>query len=211
MKRLTGLAPLWRAGFALWTLAALAYQYHRSSARAGFQAVNFFSYFTNLSNILASLVFLYLAVRRPSPRSAACDLVRGAAVVYMAITGVIFNILLRDVDELGIVVPWVNAVVHSVMPAVVVLDWLIDPPRWRIPWRLALWWLAFPVVYVTYSLIRGAVVHWYPYPFLSPEHPGGYGRVAAFCVAIAAVFVLVVSGVKAVGGRHRTIAGETGP
>jgi hypothetical protein len=157
--------------------------------------VNFFSFFTNLSNILGAVVLVYLAVRPGTG-----DLVRGAATTYLAITGIVYNLLLRG-EDLGVLKPWINVVLHVVTPIVMLLDWLLDPPGRPVPLRRALWWLAFPLAYVGYSLIRGAVVHWYPYPFLNPAHPGGYARVLGFAVGIAVAFVAVIAALTQLGNR----------
>jgi membrane protease YdiL (CAAX protease family) len=52
-------------------------------------------------------------------------------------------------------------------------------------------WLAWPLVYLAYSLVRGAVVDWYPYPFLDPDESGGYAGVAGYALAILAAFTAV--------------------
>ena len=49
-----------------------------------------------------------------------------------------------------------------------------------------------------YTLVRGALVDWYPYPFLDPAN-GGYGTVAAYVVGIL-IFGSIVSAVVAVAG-----------
>ncbi len=183
-----------RLGFGVLTLVALGVQLsvtidHRLSV------VNFFSFFTNLSNIFGAVVLVYLAIRPGTG-----DSVRGAATTYLAITGIVYNLLLRG-EDLGVLKPWINVVLHVVMPIVMLLDWLLDPPGRPIPLRRALWWLAFPLVYVGYSLIRGAVVAWYPYPFLNPAHPGGYARVFGFGVGIALAFVAVIAALTQLGNR----------
>ena len=94
---------------------------------------------------------------------------------------------------------------HQVTPAVLLVDWVCFPPWSRASYRAALGWLAFPLVYLAYSLSRGAAVDWYPYPFLDPRHPGGYGRVAAFAVVLAVVMALLAVAVNAIG---RTRAGS---
>jgi hypothetical protein len=115
------------------------------------------------------------------------DMWRGAAALYMATTGVVYVLLLSGLeDALQTQISWVNLVVHYIMPVVVVLDWLIDPPRRRVPFARALLWFVFPVVYLVYSLARGALVGRYPYPFLDPTGARGYGG-----VAVAAVFIAV--------------------
>ena len=55
-----------------------------------------------------------------------------------------------------------------------------------------MWWLAYPLAWVSYTMIRGALTDRYPYPFLDPAN-GGYGTVAVYCVAIL-VGVLLAMG-----------------
>ena len=43
--------------------------------------------------------------------------------------------------------------------------------------------MLFPALYVPYSLIRGALVGWYPYPFLDADAQG-YGSVAVTCAVM---------------------------
>ncbi len=42
---------------------------------------------------------------------------------------------------------------------------------------------AYPLTWLVYTLVKGPIVGKYPYPFLDPAN-GGYGTVAAYCVAI---------------------------
>ena len=74
----------------------------------------------------------------------------------------------------------------------------------------ALGWLLAPLAYFAYSLVRGPIAHWYPYPFLDPRSLGGYGRVALYAVVLAVAMGLLAAGVNAIGrrrsgafGRHR--------
>jgi hypothetical protein len=87
--------------------------------------------------------------------------------------------------------PWVNVVVHYIMPVAVVLDWFLDPPRSSLTPRQLGYWLIYPLAFLVYTLMRGAAVGWYPYPFLNPSKAGGYGGVALYCVAIFAAFLIV--------------------
>jgi hypothetical protein len=167
-----------------------------------FDVVNFFGYFTNLSNIFASVVFTIGAIyllqgRVPTPTD---DLVRGAAVVAMAVVGIVFSVLLQDTD-LGTLLPWVNFVVHYVMPVVVVADWLYQPPKSAITLRQVGFWLIYPLLYVIYTLIRGAITGFYPYPFLNPDTVGGYGGVTLYCIGIFVLFLLVGWALIALGNR----------
>lgn len=42
----------------------------------------------------------------------------------------------------------------------------------------------YPLAYLAFSLTRGALVGWYPYPFLDPR-PNGYLTVAVISLIIA--------------------------
>lgn len=168
-------------------------------------AGNFFSYFTIQSNIIVAVVFAIAAViqlRRGGREPLWLDRVRGAATVYISITGAVYALLLSNID-VNTPLPWANVVLHYIVPIVTVIDWLLDLPERTIEFRPALVWLAYPIVYLAYSLIRGPIADWYPYPFLNPE-PHGYGYVAvmSICVAIAAtIFVAVVAGATRLPGR----------
>ncbi|MFG2818315.1 Pr6Pr family membrane protein [Kitasatospora sp. NPDC048365] len=196
-----------RLVFGVLAAVALGTQAYHSATRNG-SMVNFFGYFTNLSNIAAMLVLLAGAVLGLLGRPGVPDPLRGAVVLYMTVTGVIYAVLLSGY-HLPLALPWVNVVVHKVMPVVVLADWWLVPATRRLDWRHVTSWLAFPLLYLFYSLLRGHVVDWYPYPFLDPTRRGGYGRVAGACALITLLFVAVALGIVRIGnrlaprGRHR--------
>jgi hypothetical protein len=195
------LVAAYRAVFGLLALAAIATQAVSLSSLGIFNPANFFSFFTILSNLIAAAVLLVAAARWRSGRSRRPDLVRGGAVVYMAVTGIVYSLLLRGAD-VDTALVWVNVVVHYLMPVVMVADWLIDPPAERLTYRRGLLWLAFPFMWTIYTVIRGAIVGWYPYPFLDPAN-GGYGSVALYSLAILVVMFAVCAVVVAIGNARR--------
>ncbi len=154
--------------------------------RGTFNPANFFSFFTILSNIFASVMLLTAAwYKYMKKRSVAVDVLRGASTLYMVLTGVVFAVLLSSIDpRLLTAVPWDNTVLHYIMPVALLVDWLLDRPSKPVTFRTAIWWLLVPFAYVAYSLIRGSMVGWYPYPFLNPAS-GGYNAIIVTCVGIA--------------------------
>jgi hypothetical protein len=182
-----------RIGFGLLDIAAVGFMAWTLSDQGVFNPLNFFTFFTILSNLLAAAVFIGNGRRQLAGEAPLPDLLRGAAVVSMTVTYIVFAVLLRDMQEqLQTNVPWVDSVLHRVMPLVVMGDWLVDPPRRPITFRHALVpWLAYPVVWTAFTLIRGEVDGRYPYPFMDPAN-GGYGVVALYSVAILALLVAVI-------------------
>lgn len=153
-----------------------------------FAAANFFSFFTILSNVLAGLFLIYFGIT--NNQSSKAQAVRGAVTLYMLMTGVIFALLLSGLENIRLTaLPWDNLILHYVMPIFVVGDWLLNPPKKPLPKRVVALWISFPILYVAYTLIRGGIVNWYPYPFLNPV-TSSYLQVAITSVVIA-VFVLL--------------------
>lgn len=188
-------AIVFRLVFAALSLFAVGWQLFAVHIPKGFDVVNFFVYFTNLSNILISVVFIIGAVRlirgRTDP-SASDVAIRGAATVYIAFVGIVFNTVLADTD-LGDLVPWVNLIVHTIIPIAGVLDWFLWAPKRKLPFTITFWWMIWPAVYSIFSIVRGAITGFYPYPFYNPGVQGGYGGVALWClVLVVAFFVLAV-------------------
>jgi hypothetical protein len=151
------------------------------------ELVDFFSYFTEDSNILGVLVLAWGGVAAAGGRRGVPDQLRGAVVVYLVATGVVYATLLSSTAPMS----WTNTAMHRIMPLVVALDWLITPPRRPLSVGRSLWWLLFPAAYLAYTLLRGPHAGWYPYPFLTPtEH--GYPAVAVNCAVIAAGFASLI-------------------
>jgi hypothetical protein len=167
--------------------------------RAAF-VVNFFSFFTILSNALTAVLMLVGAwiafTRRDDPGW--FNLVRACAVTYMATTFVVYNLLLREISlDQATTVPWSNEILHVWAPLYVVLDWVLAPGRHPIPWARLWTIVVFPLAWVVYTLVRGPIVGWYPYPFLDPAQEAGYGGVAVYVIAIASFILLVGAGILA--------------
>lgn len=179
-----------RLGFAALGGYTLGYACNTASTPPnGVGTVNFFSYFTILSNISATVTLAVGGIALLLGRRGVPDGVRGAVACYMSVTGIIYAVVLRP-DQAGQIEQWIDDVVHLVMPIVVFVDWLVVPPRERQPYSVLRYWLLFPMVFVVYSLVRGHFANWYPYPFLDPRGRG-YGHVAVDCCVIALAIVAV--------------------
>lgn len=176
---------------ALLALAALIAQILYLKQLGLLNLANVFSYFTILSNVFLSIVFLVGAValfrrQEPTPTN---DLIRGAAAVAITIVGIVYGVLLSNQD-LGHLLPWVNIVHHYITPVAGIADWLILPPKNTLRLRQLGYWLIYPLLYLVYTLIRGSITHFYPYFFLDPAN-GGYGVVALYSLGIFIAFLIV--------------------
>ena len=191
--------------FGLLGFAAVVTEIATLVERGVFVPANFFSFFTIESDIFASLMFIVSAVAvAAGVKSRRLAMFRGAATLYMIVTGIVFAVLLSGIEGTTLTaVPWDNIVLHYIIPLAVVGDWLIDPPHQRIGFKQGLVWLIFPIAYVAYSLVRGSIVGWYPYPFLNPETNGVVGIIIT-SLGIAALGLGLVYVITSVTKRRRT-------
>jgi len=184
-----------RACLALAALVAIGYDV---VAGPGVSDTDYFSYFTVLSNLFAAAMLLHGAVR--PARSEVVEWLRGAAVVYILTTGIVYLVLLSGHAPSY---PWVNFILHYLMPVMVALDWLLGPPSVFLPLkRTVVLWMVFPLLYVVYTLARGAIVGWYPYFFVNPHRSGGYLLVAGDCVGVGIGIAALIAATTWTGNRR---------
>lgn len=169
---------------------ALVAQLAIGMSRAELSVANFFSFFTILSNVSAVVMLVMLAFQPGRVDEEAFSVFRGAVTVYMSVTGLVYATLLGPTGiDVGLTEPWVNWTLHILGPLALAVDWIIHRPGVELPNRSWLIWLAFPAVYLVYTLVRGAITNWYPYPFLDPGETNGYGGVALWSGVVLVVIL----------------------
>jgi len=169
---------------------ALAAQYIIGSTDSDLSVVNFFSYFTVLSNTAAVAMLTMLAANPDRDGSLFFATFRGAVSLYMAVTGLVYlTILYPQLVDVGVPEPWIDLSIHVIGPTLVVADWIYDRPPPDLPTRTVGIWLVFPATYLAYSLIRGPIADWYPYPLLDPDASGGYGEVVTWSLIVLVVIL----------------------
>lgn len=136
--------------------------------------INFLSYFTILSNLLIALCVtfsVFLSQIKTGIFFSGIS-VQTAITLYIFIVALVYNVILRGI---WIVTGWqliVDNLLHVLNPILYILYWLIFASKEKLSWKDGVCWTYFPLVYLIYSLIRGSVVNWYPYPFLNVTNLG---------------------------------------
>lgn len=151
---------------------AVLFQYYLSlGARVdsvGMATFRFISYFTILTNTLVGVCTSYLLLNPGSklgqffakPRTLT------AVTVYIVIVGLIYNLILRwQWDPQGAQYV-VDLFLHTIIPAGFLIYWFAFVPKKELQWKHVFPWLIYPLIYMVYILIRGAIINEYPYPFV---------------------------------------------
>lgn len=146
-------------------------------------------YFTNQSNIILTVLFGLLIV------FTAIDLRHGikgvpagafmplsmAVLLYILVTGVVYNAVLVPFDGLGYSLPLIMA--HIAAPILAILDWILFEEKGTVRWWHGFYWLVYPLFYCVFILLRPII--WpnalflssggtskYPYFFLNADQIG---------------------------------------
>ena len=113
-----------------------------------------------------------------------------AIAANIAVVTLTYNLLLRQLWQPK---GWsfvADVLLHDVMPAIFLLFWWFVVPKADLRLRQLGRWLLYPLGYLVYALIRGAITRWYPYPFID-VNALGYARVLTNAVGVALAFVTV--------------------
>ena len=177
-----------RLALASLLMVALLARFAVVMSRSELGIFDFFGLFTVVSGVLAVVMLTMLAWRPERSASHRFSSFRGAVTVYMSVAGILYLILLAQADGAPAPgEPWIEWTMYVVAPAAVALDWVLHAPSVDLPQSAPATWLALPALYLGYVIGRGAVVGWYPYPFLDPAETGGYPGVAIWVSATLVV------------------------
>jgi hypothetical protein len=173
-----------------------------SNTDYNFHGLNLFSFFTVQSNFIAAIVYIVaaFALLCRAKLGAWFSYLRGAAVLYMLVTGIVYALLLQNNPDASPVLGfnWANFILHQFNPVFIIGWWLVWRPQFAIRAAKAFYWLIFPAIWLIYTYVRARYVHWYPYPFLDPGKLTTTG-ITVHIIATAVGFVILAQLIAWVG------------
>ena len=189
-----GMPKLTRAWFAVTALVALTGLVTQIVATAQDPAgrvANLFCFFTIDSNLLVTITSALVALG--VARGRLFTVVWLDALAGIIVTGIVYQVALAGLYELHGLSLFSDTVLHKVTPILFVLGWLVAGPRGALTWRTVWWSLLYPLAWLAFTLPRGAITGFYPYPFVDAGALG-YGMVALNCVFIGLFFTALAAG-----------------
>ena len=202
----TAVVAYTRLALALACVVSLVARYQWGVGSATFRAGNFFGYLTIQSNIafVISSVLAGVLAWRLARDPAWLNTVRAAVLACTVSSGAIYVVIVQQSAAVGlaITVPWSDVLLHFVIPPLAIAEWILSPGRGRARWITPLLAVGFTVGWGIVTLIRGAIVGWYPYFFLDPNQVS-IGQLALLCGIALAFFAGVASGVVGLSRLRR--------
>ena len=152
----------------------------------------FFSFFTITTNILVALCFTFIFLgnnNRPGRFFSKVSTVT-AITVYIILVGIVYNVILRFTWNPQGLQKLVDELLHSVIPVLNVIFWVAFVPADQLKWKNAFSWLIYPIVYMVYTIILGAITAHYPYPFIDVNRIGYNKALLNAALVLLALFLL---------------------
>jgi hypothetical protein len=135
--------------------------------------IRFFSFFTILTNIIVAIYFsLILFYKNENLRSITRPGILTAMTIYIFMVGSVYQVALRHVWNPEGIQLIVDELLHSIIPALVIIFWTLYENKQAVKYSQIPKWAIYPISYLLYILIRGSFSNFYPYPFVNVNEIG---------------------------------------
>lgn len=176
------------------------------SASIAETSIRFFSFFTILTNTLLAVYFSASSLNmRWSQRPGLLT----ALTVYISVVGLVYQVVLRSLWQPEGLQKIVDELLHSVIPLLTVYYWYRFENKAATLYTQIVRWLAYPLIYLVYILVRGSRSGFYPYPFVNA---GELGLTRVLINAfVLLVFFVILSAAYIKAGHMLERSRQTGP
>lgn len=142
-------------------------------------------YFTVLMVVTTGITFALMVLRN---RHSSANWI-AALTTWIVMVGIVYHALLAaDHNPTGIRAV-INEIQHTAVPIATLVFWIAFAPKAGLTFAQPLIWVACPLGYSLYAMVRGMFDGVFPYFFLNPETTGWLG-VFAYLVGLGALFYL---------------------
>lgn len=138
------------------------------------EIIRYFSFMTIWTNVIIALSYT-IPLLIPKSRIALFaekPAVQGGLLIYILIVGLIYHFFLahqwnpQGWDRVS------DDLLHYAVPILYLLYWILFAEKGKLKYINSIHWLIYPLVYIIYCLIRGALTNLYPYPFIDVSKMG---------------------------------------
>ncbi|TGK04056.1 hypothetical protein EHO59_10855 [Leptospira semungkisensis] len=150
---------------------------------------NQFVFFTTQSNIILGITTLLLALQIKR-NSEWFHIWRLVGLIDITITAIVFNFVLATGPSRGGIAELASTFEHMINPILAIVGWFVFGPSGSVTIRRMIIAAMIPILYAGFTLIRGAIMQWYPYNILDVTNLG-YSGVSIYIVAIFILFLII--------------------
>lgn len=165
-------------------------------------------FFTILTNILVGLFFTssVFQFRRKPFTIFSENGVLTALASFILLVGIVYQVVLRSIWQPTGLQLVVDELLHTIIPIYFLSYWYLYAKVSDVKLKSTLRWLAYPLVYFSYILVRGYFSGFYPYPFVNVPEIGfvelTINFVVVFFLKITIMAILAYIGNKKLNSNH---------
>lgn len=135
----------------------------------------FFSYYTNLTNILVCIWVLILVFAPSSPLgSMAKNANVSSAITFYILTVGVANYIVFGFRPLKPMNQIADLAVHAVTPIMTIVLWIGYMDKQALFYEYVPYWLIYPLSYAAFTALHGNWSRFYPYPFTNVQELGAF-------------------------------------
>lgn len=164
--------------------------YQAKGVSTALAIVRVLSFFTILTNAIVAAVLSAPVLPVAIAGHLSSARVRGAAATYIALVGLTYSVLLRHVWDPQGLQKVLDILLHDVIPVAYLAHWIAFQRTGTLRAKDIVAWMAYPLLYLTYCLIHGAMTNWYPYYFID-ANVLGYPRALLNAGGVTLVFGVI--------------------
>jgi hypothetical protein len=153
------------------------------------ESIRYISFMTIWTNILVTLSFALPLVAKNSGlnKFLSRPILQTGTLLYITIVLIVYHFLLAQTWSPKGWQKIADVTLHYVVPTLYIVYWFLFIQKGNQQWNSAYKWLIYPLVYVVYAMLRGAIVNEYPYPFIDVT-THGYGVVLKNIAMLSAAY-----------------------
>jgi phosphoglycerol transferase MdoB-like AlkP superfamily enzyme len=171
--------------------------------------IQFFSYFTILTNLLvtiyctAQLSRLGTGTKNNRPESLT------ALTVFIIIVGIVYHVALKPIWNPEGLQMILSEIHHTIVPFGAALLWILNSNKNAMDLKRLLLWFIYPIIYISFVLLRGDYSNFYPYPFLNVNELG-FPSVIKNSLLLLGIMIIMLVGFYLIGSKwkKKTVANK---
>ena len=144
--------------------------------------INAFRMFTNISNLMCALYFIFAATviagdKRRNGGSSPFPCFKGVCTMSITLTGIVAAAIIKSEFDPHTPQGISTVILHVITPILIMADWLLFDTKGRLNVFAPLWWLTVPYIYFVFIMVSARYMEEtmrlrFPYPFLNYEQTG---------------------------------------
>ena len=163
--------------------------------------IRFFGYFTILTNLLVAIYFTCLVfAKKGSIKWIRSPGTLTAITIYITMVGSIYQVALRHIWNPQGLQLLVDELLHSVIPALVIIFWYLYEITRPVKYAQIIYWAIYPLAYFVYILIHGSFSNFYPYPFIDVTDLG-MSKSLSNAAVLLLIFIVVSALILFIGKK----------